>query len=127
MRRTISNIAFATIAGLIITMPAYAIDFKTHIKSIDGSDIPISTTDQSPLTLGKVCEDALIANTLPGDQPNADEKTKRFMLVLKVHANNDPLTAEEVTMIKKVVGMAYGPLVVGRVAELLDPASISTK
>lgn len=39
--------------------------------------------------------------------------------------NSDPtLTADEITLIKKLVAKAYNPLVVGRTWELLDPASV---
>lgn len=117
MRRLLFPILFLTIAT-----PALAVDFGAHIRSIDGSDIPISTTDQAPVTLGKICEDALIA-TLPNDNPTPDEKSRRFFLAIKVHAGKEP-SAEDIILLKKVIGMAYGPLVVGRATELLDPASI---
>jgi hypothetical protein len=111
-------------ALIIAASPALAIDFNAPIRQIDGTPIPVSTTDQSPLTLGKVCEDALLANNLPGDTPTPEEKNKRFWLVLKIHANKDPLTADEIATAKKVIGLAYGPLVIGRSFELLDPASV---
>jgi hypothetical protein len=107
---------------LLTATPALAVDFGAHIRSIDGKDIPVSNIDESPVTLGKISEDALIA-TLPNDNPTPDEKSRRFFLAMKVHAGKDP-SAEEVMLLKKVIGMAYGPLVVGRATELLDPASV---
>lgn len=98
---------------------AVATDFHAKILNIDGSEIPVSATDKTPLTLGKACEDALIANNLPGDSPSTTEKGDRFRLALKVHAGKEPLTSEEVVLLKKVLGLAYGPLVVGRAQELL--------
>jgi hypothetical protein len=116
MKRLLFSILFLTMT------PAFAVDFNTHILSIEGKDIPTSATDQSPVTLGKVCEDALIA-TLPGDNPTPDEKGNRFRLAMKVHEGKN-LTSEDITLLKKVIGLAYGPLVVGRAIELLDPASV---
>ena len=115
---------FTFFASVLIATPALAVDFKTPIRNIDGSVVEVGAGDKSPLTLGKVLQDALIANNLPGDTASTDEKGNRFRLALKVHAGKDPLTAEEVTLAKKVIGLAYGPLIIGRVTELLDPASI---
>lgn len=108
---------------LVLASPAIAVDFKAHIKNLDGSTVPMSTTDPSPLTLGKICEDALIA-TLPNDAPVDAEKKKRFWLAMKIHEGKSPLTAEETTLVLKVIGLAYGPLVVGRATELLDPVDV---
>ena len=107
-----------------MTSATMATDFKSPILQLDGKPIPTSETDKNPLTLGKVCSDALIAQ-LPGDAPTVDEKGERFRLALKViNRPQEALTANEVVLIKKVVGIAYGSLVVGRVIELLDPASV---
>lgn len=110
---------------IAIASQAFAADFKAPILNLDGSRISsVPGDDKSPaLTLGKVCEDALIAN-IPGDTPNEAEKARRFWLALKVHAGDKELSADEVSLVKKVVGLAYGPLVVGRVIELLDPAAV---
>lgn len=118
--------AFALVAFILaMAAPVQAADFKAPILNLDGSRILSVPGDEKspPLTLGKVCEDALIA-TLPGESPNEAEKAKRFWLALKVHAGDKELTVDEIALVKKVVGMAYGPLVIGRVTELLDPAAV---
>jgi hypothetical protein len=110
--------------AIILATPAFAVDFKAPILQLDGKPVPLSETDKSPLTLGKVCTDALIA-TLPGETLTPDEKGDRFRLAMRiVNKPNDAISATDVVLIKKVVGIAYGPLVVGRVIELLDPASV---
>jgi hypothetical protein len=108
---------------LLLAAPALAIDFKAPITQLDGSTIPVSGEDKSPLTLGKVCEDSLVA-TLPNDQPTPAEKNQRFWIALKIHEGKSDLTADEITITKKVIGLAYGPLVIGRAYALLDPASV---
>jgi hypothetical protein len=119
--RTLLSILFTA----ALTAAAGAADFKAPILNLDGSRISTVPGDEKspPLTLGKVCEDALIA-TLPNDNPDVGEKGRRFFLALKIHAGTAELTADEVTLVKKVVGLAYGPLVVGRAIELLDPAAV---
>lgn len=114
----------ATVLLLVAIAPALAIDFKTEIKGIDGAAIPIDPANKSQgnLTLGKVCEDALVA-TLPGDSPSPSEKNTRFWIAMKIHEGKEQLTVDEIVTVKKVIGMAYGPLVIGRSYQLLDPVS----
>ncbi len=119
MKRTILAAAIL-LAGIA---SAGAVDFKTPIRAIDGTTIPVSETDKTPITLGKVLVDAMVA-TVPGENVPTEEKSRRFFLALKIHEGKRDLTAEEVALAKKVVGSIYGPLVVGRVTELLDPASV---
>jgi hypothetical protein len=121
MKLITAVMTLASIAGGIAL--ARATDFKTPIRNLDGTTIPISTTDPTPITLGKICEDALLANNLPGDTMAADDKRARFWLALKIHEGKEPLSIDDISLIKKVVALAYGPLVVGRVSELLDPVS----
>lgn len=121
MRRLFLTVLFT---ASILVGPAFAADFKSPILQLDGKPVPLSDTDKAPLTLGKVCSDALIAS-LPGESPTPDEKGDRFRLALKIAQRpTDAISATEIVLIKKVVGLAYGPLVVGRVNELLDPASV---
>lgn len=95
------------------------VDFHAKILNVDGTEVQVSAVDKSPLTLGKMSEDALIANNLPGDNPALTEKGDRFRLALKIHAGKEQMTADEVVLLKKVIGLAYGPLPVGRALELL--------
>lgn len=74
-----------------------------------------------PLTLRSACVDALLGAyqdevALPGE-----EKYRRFQLATKLSSSDEvDLTAEEITQLKKLVGKAWSPLVVGRVYELLE-------
>lgn len=111
---------------LLAAGPAIAadVDYKAPIRAIDGTPIPAdpNKVGSDPLMLGRVLADALIAQ-IPGDQPTPTEKNQRFWIAMKVHEGKQ-LNVDEVAIAKKVVGLAYGPLVVGRVNELLDPASV---
>ncbi len=64
----------------------------------------------------------------PGHGVSGEQKAKRFLLAIKVRQAKDAkLTSDEVTEIKKVVAKGYSPLVVGRVWEIVDPASMEKK
>lgn len=74
------------------------------------------------LTLRKVCLDAIQAQ-LPNDTPDGEEKFKRFRLAIRLSSEDEPdLSAEEITKLKRLIGLGFGALVVGRAYEILDPS-----
>lgn len=74
-------------------------------------------------TLRKACTEALQASNLVGDSPDGEERVRRFQLAIKIMSSDEPdLTAEEITKLKKLIGLAFGALVVGRSYALLDPS-----
>ena len=79
------------------------------------------------LLLRDIIVDALMAP----DNPQQDrvlkgvEKIQRFMLAQRVMKEDQlSLAAEEITLIKDDVSLAYPPLFVGRVSEIIDPVSV---
>lgn len=75
-------------------------------------------------TLRKACTEALQASNLTGDSPDGEERARRFQLCIKIMSSDEPdLTAEEIAKLKKLIGLAFGALVVGRTYALLDPSS----
>ena len=123
------NLFFAF--ALFLASPALAseIDFTRHILDLDGKDIPVSADKDAPITtLARVAETALL-NEPPVDprQPVAaetpDQKRQRFDLALRIYQAKGAVTlsSEEVTLVKNAIAAIYGPLVVGRAAEILDP------
>jgi hypothetical protein len=82
------------------------------------------------LTAKSIIVNILSAGT-PAEQPppSGEEKAKRWVLAttLQATAGEQDLTAEEVVMIKKVVGLAYQqPFIVGPIFNLLDPPKEKT-
>ena len=73
------------------------------------------------LTLQLATVNALMASD-PNDNPSGEEKAKRFTLGMKIHSASEPVdvSAEDVALIKKLIGKVYTPLVVGRAYELLE-------
>lgn len=75
-----------------------------------------------PLTLGLVCRHALSANFQDEQGVAAEKKFERGMLAYKIAKGEiQALSAEEITLIKPLIGKFYGPVVVLRAFMLLDP------
>jgi hypothetical protein len=94
---------------------------KPECAKDPAKDVPLPRLD---LTLGDLVYYSLSV-AIPTEQPppTGDEKFKRDELGKQVRRSKDEqLTSEEVTMIKKVVGLLWGPHVIGIVYRRVDPA-----
>lgn len=117
----------AIVLLLLTTIAARAeeprkIDFTTVLTDLDGK--PIADKDAPPVTLGDVTANALFAS-YRDEQPSGQDKVKRWTLALRVHkAQAAELTADEIKLIKDLIGKGYGPLIVGQAWQILDPASV---
>ncbi len=100
------------------------IDFQRVICDLKGEPLKIKKNEGDigeSLKLLQVCQESLMT-TFPDEQGlGGTEKVKRFGLALKIDSQLPVnLESEEIAEIKKLVGKAYGPLVVGRAWELLE-------
>jgi len=78
-------------------------------------------SEPGPVTVRLAATRALTAQYRDEQSLAGDEKVARFHLALKLTGEDEPdLKAEEVVLIKNVVGKMYGPVVVGRVWAILD-------
>jgi hypothetical protein len=95
------------------------IDFSQRLLTITGA--PLTDAGQDvPLTLAAVSVAALLAD-YKNEQPTADEKVRRWKLAQKIHAADEVAIAiEDVALIKKLIGTAYAPLVVGQAFAMLE-------
>ena len=94
------------------------IDVRQTIAGYDGQ--PILGGDGKPDQLRSYISTAL-NNTLPGEVMTPEVKNKAYELTIRVYANNElQLTSDQAALIKERVGLLYGPLVVGRIADILD-------
>lgn len=97
------------------------INFAAPIRDIKGEPI---VENEKAVTLGSVSCQALLASY--PDEPNLSgkEKAERFVLgVLFSLEQEEDISVEDVALLKKLIGKAYGPLVVGRAYEIIEPAS----
>lgn len=83
---------------------------------MDEQDKEIKGADNKPFTLKAACFQSLGA-TFPDEQNlSGEDKFKRFELYQKIKSTPDPvdLTAEEVALLKKLVGKGYGSIIMGQ-------------
>jgi hypothetical protein len=120
--------AIVLISALLMSGSALAaeIDVTTPLTDLDGKTITVDgKPDGAPMILRIVAVNALLA-TYPEERDlGGDKKAERFVLASQIHtASKIDLTAENTALLKQLIGNAYGPLVVGRAFEIIDPASI---
>lgn len=116
----------AAVAALLAASPALAVDFTAPLNQLDGHPFVGPDGKDVATTLGSVAETALLSAYQ--DEPNLspEDKVKRFALAEKIHLHptDAQLTAEDVALIKKLVGKSFNALIVGEAWRLLDPASV---
>jgi len=88
-------------------------------KNLMGSDI---MKDGMPLTLRKVCQNALVGTYQDEQSLSGEEKVRRWSLAMKIKKSPDPvdLVSDEVVLVKKLIGKAYGPIICGPAWMLLE-------
>ena len=77
--------------------------------------------ESMPMTVRLAATRALTAQYRDEMDLAGEEKVTRFHLALRLTDEDEPdLKAEEIVLIKKLIGKMYGPVVVGRVWGILD-------
>lgn len=99
--------------------PAMQVKLNAVGRPVVGDD---GEPELVPITLRDVATKVLI-ETLKGDDAlTAQAKLSHYVVAMKLRdADEVNLTLDEMKLIRDRVGIGYGPLVVGRVNELLDP------
>lgn len=100
------------------------LNFAQVLTGLDGKPIMDGAgSSAKPLTLSTVAVYALEATLEEDRQSSGEQKFQLDQLARKVYDNRDAvLTVDETALLKKRIGEAYGPLVVGAAWRLLDPA-----
>lgn len=115
--------ALITFIFAMLVTPVLALNLNQPISNLDGTTVVEG--GKSMIAAG-IIENALLLS-FPDEQNLAgDEKIKRYALALKINAKPEDvqLTADEIALIKKLVAKGWGPLIVGQIWKLLDPASV---
>jgi len=88
--------------------------------TLDGEIIPDMKNE--PATVRGVAIEALFATFKGEENLSGEEKMKRWELASKIKAESDPveMTVEEVALLKKLIGKAYGALIVGQAWKVLE-------
>ncbi|MBL8713211.1 MAG: hypothetical protein JNM12_09945 [Alphaproteobacteria bacterium] len=96
-------------APRLYDMDKVIIDLKNNPLQVEGKD----------LTIGDAIVSVLVANT-PGEG-NGKQKLDRYQLGVRLNEGGpQPLTHEEIVLIKELIAKPYGPIVVGQVYEALE-------
>jgi hypothetical protein len=112
------------------------VKLNTILKDLDGKDIIFTQgvpatkdTKEVPAvyaTVGKMTIEALMATYKDEENLSGEDKLKRWQLAVRVKNSSATgtiqMTAEEVSLVKKLIGKAYGIMIVGQVWELLEGA-----
>ena len=110
-------------AALLLATSAFAgeIDVTQGFTDLDGATLTMNDKPDGPVaTLRLLAIRALLSPQIEGG-----DKGDRYMLAMKIHlADKIELRAEDVTLLKLVASKAYGPLVYGRIVEVIDPAAL---
>lgn len=97
-------------------------DMQTGLTGFNGDSIKKSEEDDSPVTLGETLSMACV-NASPQKYADGVAKLKVYRVLQKIgpkDAEEVELEAEEITLLKALVGDMYGVVVVGAVEDLLE-------
>lgn len=94
------------------------IDFTRKFTNFDGKTLTDEATKQE-LSLGDVCISALLASD-KSDVLDGKEKIVRYNLASEIHKGKESLTAEEVVLLKDLIGKYFTTIIVGQALPLLD-------
>ena len=97
------------------------IDMTQPLINFDGN--PIQNGDAGDFLLGAACCNALMGDYVQErDQLSSADKVKRYALSIRIFNEAEvDLEAEDVVLIKKLMGYGYVTAVVGAAFQLLDP------
>lgn len=117
------NHIFKTIKGEKLTQPSQkqriaALEMQLKNHNVSLPQVP-ATED---MTLKEVCLAALQANFDDEKQLSATEKVARYSLATDIFKAKESieLVAEEIALLKKLIGKGFTMLIVGQSYELLD-------
>jgi len=99
------------------------IDFNKEFKTLEGETILQSEDNDKTLSLKTVAVTALLTPDQKQDKTSGEEKAERYMLAQEIsRANGTPIDvkAEDIVLLKKLIGELYLPLIVGQAYQLLE-------
>lgn len=119
---------FLICASLLLTSPAWAIDFSQKIRSLEGVPVcavEIKPTEECPadkhFTLALAARNALFSQFEDEKNLSGEDKYKRAALATTIGNGGEvKLKAEDVALLKKLIGKAYGPLLVLQAWNMLE-------
>lgn len=95
------------------------INFAAALHDLDGKPL---LEEGLAITLGVIACRSLMATFNDEQSLGAEVKVKRFKMALDITRGDDQdIPVEDVAELKRLIGKAYGPLIVGRCYEIIEP------
>jgi len=97
------------------------IDFDAFLFNMDGTNLKdVTTGKERDCRLSTVCVNALLGEN-PHNRISGEEKLKRYILATKIYkAGVQEVSAEEVSLMKQLIGEFYPPLITGQSMMMLE-------
>lgn len=91
-----------------------------QFADLDG--VVVEDDKKRPFTLRVASMNALLINTEEDRSISGEEKLARWELALKIKNSEEPvlLTAEEISLVKRLLARTYGTLIVGQAYKLFE-------
>jgi hypothetical protein len=100
------------------------VNFAVEFVTLDGKPVMDESKpdEKKPFTLQTVAENVLQLSFADEQNLPGTEKQKRWALAVKIHAATEPLAlqAEDIVLLKLLIGKWGGPMIVGQAYEMLE-------
>jgi hypothetical protein len=104
---------------------------NSTFKTLEGKEIPenAGNPDGKKMTLKGVCAAALLSPQENDKNITGQEKAKRYLLAQEIHNSDESidLESEDISLLKKLIGNMYTPLIVGQAYAMLEGKSEKDK
>lgn len=99
------------------------IDFSQQVIGFNGEPMRDNADGDAVLTLGRAVANALCVAYQDEQNVSGAEKFKRGKMAFELRdAKEHELPAEDIALVKRLIAKLYGPAVVFRAYQMLDPA-----
>ncbi len=96
------------------------IDFDKVLNDLSGKPLVGEDADNG-VSLKLICINALIIPYSDESGLSGEDKFARYKLAQKIHPGGEQtITSEEASLLKKLIGKGYGPLIVGQAYGLIE-------
>ena len=105
------------------------VNVNVSFKTLDGKNIPANpqNPEEGEMTLKNVCVASLLA-PLEEERLEGEEKAKRYVIAQKIYECKEKtvnLTVEDISLLKKLIGNMYLPLIVGQAYSFLEGNTVT--
>jgi len=105
------------------------VNVNVNFKTLDGKDIPANpqNIEEGSMNLKNVCVASLLA-PLEEEKLDGNEKAKRYSIAQTIYDCKEgyvELSVEDISLLKKLIGNMYLPLIVGQAYSFLEGNTVT--